>query len=47
MSVIEWLESPEGEQWSRWMHEIPVRGNQLVSVVDDIDGSNHAFIWYA
>lgn len=46
MSVIEWLESPEGEEWSKAHHNVPNRGAILVSVVTD-NGYTNSIIWYA
>lgn len=42
--VIEWLESPEGERWSRNIHGRYPKW-KLASIVDDIDDSE-TFIWW-
>jgi hypothetical protein len=44
--IIEWLDSPEGRQWSR-EHFRPIFN--LVSVKDDVslESEFHAFIWWS
>lgn len=44
--VIRWLESPDGENWSRSRH--PNRKIPLVSVKeDDSDWATEIFLWVA
>lgn len=49
MSVVEWLESPEGERWSRKTHKLTGIAHLLVSVKDDEDYAPYSagMIWVA
>lgn len=51
-SVIEWLESPEGQEWSRKKHEHARLDFQLVTIKNDMDVVNNVtdidvLLWYA
>ena len=45
MTVVEWLESPKGEKWSRAKHQL-AHADTLVSLKDIYPERLRGLIWY-
>ena len=40
--IVAWLESPEGEAWSRYTHRLLHSGGAIASIKEDDDGGSAA-----